>query len=264
MPSIIVTPSLSPSGANEMIGRGVVMVDPLDPVTLLRSMSLRHVGNVEKLEIDDKVEVKEKYESMDPNGLLYARAVTRQTVTLKLTGDEITADNVAAAFNGVLSTITGAGGSPAGETIMSAAGLVPGRYYQLANKNVDPATVAIGGLVLGTDFVVTDALNGVIYFPPTGAGVAGTVYTASYTYAAFTMPKVNLAAVPSLDCYCAFYGAPVKGRVFFHEYWHVQFTPTGKLEWISDNFASFELEGLVLADTVNHPTEPIGRIVQVA
>lgn len=259
MPTITGPYSLSPDGANELIGRGIVLIDPLDPVTGLRT-GARHVGNVEKLEIDDKVEVKEKYESMDPAGLLYARAVTRQTVTIKLTGDEITLDNVAAAFNGTVDTITGAGASVSGEQLTPA--VVLGRYYNTAFRNVDGTTVAIAGLVAGTDFIVKDEAAGLIYIPP-GSAATGALDVA-YTYAAYTYQKVNLANVASLDAYVSFYGAPAKGRTFHHEYWHVQFTPTGKLEWISDNFATFELEGMVLADLLNHPTEPIGRVIQVA
>src|SRR5579859_3250565 len=103
MPTILVPSSQSPSGGNELIGRGVIMIDPLDPITGLRSGNLRHIGNISKLEIDDKIERKEKYESMDPQSLLYATAIVRQTVTIKITGDEITADNVAAALNGTVS-----------------------------------------------------------------------------------------------------------------------------------------------------------------
>ncbi len=179
MPAILVPFSQSPSGGNEMIGRGVIMFDPLDPITGLRSGALRHLGNIEKLEISDKVEVKEKYESMDPEGLLYARAVVRQTVILKITGDEMTADNFAAAINGVVTRETVAGAAAAGEALGPTAGLVGGQYYQLAQKNVDPASLVLSSGALGTDYALTDPVGGVIYVIPGGAlaGATGVTIT---------------------------------------------------------------------------------------
>ncbi len=199
MPAILVPFSQSPSGGNEMIGRGVIMFDPLDPITGLRSGALRHLGNIEKLEISDKVEVKEKYESMDPEGLLYARAVVRQTVILKITGDEMTADNFAAAINGVVTRETVAGAAAAGEALGPTAGLVGGQYYQLAQKNVDPASLVLSSGALGTDYALTDPVGGVIYVIPGGALAGATGVTASYNGLGYTFNKINVASASSLD-----------------------------------------------------------------
>jgi hypothetical protein len=264
MPTILVPSGQSPSGANELIGRGVVMFDPLDPITGLRSGVLRHIGNISKLEISDKVEVKEKYESMDPQGLLYARAVVRQTVTLKITGDEITADNFAAAINGVVTQEINGGGTVGAQALGPTSGLVGGQYYSLGQANIDPTSLTLSSGTAGVDYIVTDPVAGTVYIPPGSTLAGATGVTASYTAGASTFNIINVAAQPSLECYVAFYGNPVKGRTFHHEYWHVSFTPTGKLEMISDNFAEFELEGMVIADTINHPLQPIGIVRQVA
>lgn len=265
MPGTIVVPySQSPSGANEHIGRGIILFDPLDPITGLRSGALRHLGNCEKVELSDKVEVKDKYESMDPQGNLYARAAVRQTVTLKITGDEITADNFAAAINGTVTRETVGATAIAGEALGPTAGLVGGQYYQLGQKNIDPATLALTAGALGTDFVITDPVAGLVYIVPGGALDGAVGVQASYNGLGYTFNTINVASKMTLDCYVAFYGSPVKGRTFHHEYWHAQFTPVGKLDMISDNFSTFELEGLLITDPVNHPTQPIGVVRQVA
>lgn len=265
MPAITGPYSVAPDPANEYIGRGKLFIDRFDSSG--NRTGQQDVGNVTSFEVEDKAEVKEKYESMDPESLLYARATIRQTVTLKITGDELTLDNIARALNGKVEQITEPGATVTGETITPSGGAVLGRYYDLAFRNVTTLTDIKQGatsLVLGTDFTI-DLLNGRVYLLPTSITITpGSALTADYTYAGYTYNAVNLAAVSAVDCYVRFIGNPVKGRTFQHEYWHVQFTPSGNMGWIKDDFGDWTLEGQVIADTVNHPNEPIGRVIQIA
>jgi hypothetical protein len=257
--------SVAPDPANEMLGRGKLFIDKFDASG--NRTGQQDLGNCSVYEVENKVEVKEKYEQMDPASSLYARAVTRQTVTLKITGDEITLDNIATALNGTLETVTGTGATVTAETITPSGGAILGRYYDLAHRNVTALTDVKQGsttLVLGTDYTA-DLVKGRIYLLPTSVTITpGSALTADYTFGTYTYNAVNVANTRSVDAYVRFEGNPVKGRTYQHEWWHVQFTPSGSLGWIHDDFGQLSIEGMVIADPINHPNEPIGRIIQVA
>src|SRR5580704_8398587 len=105
----------APNPANVLLGRGMLFIDPFDASG--NRTGQQAVGNVTVFDVENKVEIKEKYESMDPASSLYARGVTRQTVTLKITGDEFTLDNLARALLGQVEQITAVGAAIAAEPI---------------------------------------------------------------------------------------------------------------------------------------------------
>ena len=95
MTAIVGPYNTAPNPANVMLGRGMLYLDNFDAAG--NRTGQQAIGNVTTFDTENKVEVKEKYESMDPASSLYQRAVTRQTVMLKITGDEYTLDNLARA-----------------------------------------------------------------------------------------------------------------------------------------------------------------------
>jgi hypothetical protein len=265
MTAIVGPYNTAPNAANVLLGRGMLYIDNFDANG--NRTGQQAVGNVTTLETENKVEIKEKYESMDPASSLYARGVTRQTVTLKITGDEFTLDNLARALLGSITTVTGTGASVTAETITPTGGAVLNRYYDLAHRNVTTLTDIKQGsttLVLGTDYTA-DLVRGRIYLMPTSVTITpGSAITADYTYGTYTYNAVNVASVGTVDAYVRFLGNPVKGPTYEAEYWHVSFTPTGSLGFIADDFGNWTLEGEVIADSVNHASDPIGRLIQTA
>jgi len=265
MTAIVGPYNQAPNPANVSLGRGMVYIDNFDANG--NRTGQQAVGNVTAFDTENKVEIKEKYESMDKASSLYARGVTRETVTLKITGDEYTLDNLARALLGTVTQITGAGATVTAETITPTPGVLLGRYYDLANRNVTALTDIKQGattLVLGTDYTA-DLARGRIYILPTSVTVTpATAVTADYTYGAYTYNAINVANQGTVDAYVRFIGDPVKGPKFEAEYWHASFTPTGTLGFIQDDFGNWTLEGLVIADPIGHPTVPIGRIIQIA
>ncbi len=167
----------SPDNRNLLLGRGKVFIDKFDPVTGLPTGTLSDMGNCSEFQVSIKAEIKEKYTSQDPTGNLLARATTRQTVTIKITADEFTAQNIASALNGTV--------------------------------NND-----------GT---------------------------------------ISVAAVPAVAAHVQFVGNPVKGPAYQADFWHVEFTPTGSVGFIKDDFADLPLEGMVIADP-GHPASETGLI----
>ena len=261
--------SLAPNSGNPMLGRGKLYLDILSSIspTLVRT-GQQDIGNVTSFDIENKVEIKEKYESMDPASSLYARGVTRQTVSLKITGDEYSLDNLARALLGSVVTDVGSGATVTAETITPAGGAVLGRYYDLANRNVttwtsltlSPSTA----LTLGTDYTV-DMVKGRIYLLPTSVTITpGGALVADYVAGAYTYNSVNVASQGTVEAYVRFIGNPIKGPTYEAEFWHVSFTPSGNLGFIADDFGNWTLEGECIVDNVGHASEPIGRLIQTA
>ena len=261
MTAIVGPNKIAPDPANVILGRGMLFIDNFDANGLRTGQQA--VGNVTAFGTELKVEVKEKYESMDRASSLYARGVTRETVQLKLTGDEFSIDNLARALNGTITTVTGTGATITDEAFSPAAGILLGRYYDLAHRNITTLTNVKQGsttLVLGTDYTA-DLVRGRLYFLPTGAATPSAVATSSYVYGDYTYQAISVASVGTVDAYVRFEGNPVKGPIYEAEYWHVSFTPSGELGFIADDFGNWTLEGLVIADPVNHASQPIGRLI---
>lgn len=265
MTAIVGPYNQAPNPANVLLGRGRVLLDNLD--ALGNRTGMQDLGNCTAVQTENKVEIKEKYESMDPASSLYARGVTRQTVSIKITGDEFTLDNVARAMLGTVVQVTGAGATIAAEAFTPTAGIIQGRYYQLAHRNITTLTdvkLASTSGVLGTDYTA-DLVRGIIYIIPGGTlFVAGSSLTADYVYGAYTYNAVSVGAVGTVEAYMRFLGNPIKGPTYEAEYWHCSFTPSGELGLIADDFGNWTLEGEVIADPINHPTQPIGRLIQTA
>lgn len=257
----------APNGANVLLGRGKIFGDRL---SLVNGAYIKtgefDLGNCTAFEITPKADVKEKYESMDPSSSLYARAVTRQTHSVKITGDEYSLFNLANALMGSQASIavTGAtiSGTP-GETVTT--NPQGGAWYSLQFRNVSAVTVKLGAttLTLNTDYQL-DAARGRIYIVPGGAGAAVGTLTAGYTYASYNFNTVQGGNLSSVDMYLRFLGNPTKGPTFEAEFWHVQFIPNGSLGFIADDFGNWTIEGMCIADAINHPSEPLYRLIQTA
>jgi hypothetical protein len=265
MPTVTGPYTQAPNPASVLLGRGMVYLDNFDANG--NRTGQQAVGNVTAFDVENKTDIKEKYESMDPASSLYARAVIRETVHLKITGDEFTLDNIARALLGTVTPITAAGATIAAEIITPAGGALLGRYYDLANRNITALTDVKQGstvLVLGTDYTA-DLVRGRIYLLPTSVTITpGSALTADYTFATYTYQSINIASKGTVDAYVRFIGNPVKGPTYEGEWWHASFTPTGVLGFIADDFGNWTLEGLIIADPIGHPLEPIGRLIQIA
>lgn len=265
MTAIVGPYNQAPNPANVLLGRGRVLLDNLDANG--NRTGMQDLGNCTAVQTENKVEIKEKYESMDPASSLYARGVTRQTVSIKITGDEFTLDNIARAMLGNVVQVTGTGATVTAEAFTPPAGAALGKYFPLAHRNITTLTdlkQASTTLVLGTDYTV-DLLRGIVFLMPTSPTITpGAALTADYTYGNYTYNAVSVASVGTVECYLRFLGNPIKGPTYEAEYWHVSFTPSGELGLIADDFGNWTLEGEVIADPVNHPTQPIGRLIQTA
>jgi len=258
---------MSPGATNLMLGRGQVFMDRLKLVSgVLTRTGEFDLGNCTAFEITAKATVKEKFESMDAASLLYARAAIMQTQSIKITGDEMSLFNLAVALMGNQNAITVTGASVTGETITTAP--LIGAWYPTLKRNISAVTVKGGAtgtstLTLGTDYDI-DAASGRIHIRPGGAVVVTDTIKVDYTYGTYTFNLVQGGTSPQINCYLRFKGAPVQGPTFEGEFWNVMFTPNGSLGLIQDDYGNWTLEGMCIADSVNHPAEPLYRLLQLA
>lgn len=241
----------APNASNEYIGRGHVYIKPLTLVNGIYTGDAEFdLGNSTVIAITPKVTTKEKYESLDAQSNLYARAVTQQTHSLKITGDEYALRNLAAATNGSVATVTQAATAVTGETLTTNAQL--GAWYKCANRQIGSVVVTLSpstALVLNTDYQV-DAKTGRIYTMPTSVTItAGSTLLVAYTPVAYTYNVVQGAQLSAIHAGIRFIGAELAGPEFQAEIYHVMFVPSSDLSLIGDDFAAFTLDGMIIKDS---------------
>lgn len=252
----------APSSDNLLLGKGQVYFDRFTTAGV--STGLKHLGNVETLELTTEDDVIEKYSSMVNSSPLYKRVNRRRTTTLRITGNEFNPENVALALMGIQSTLAQAATAVVGEAI--AATTVPGTYYKTLKLGpISAVAVKFAGVagVLGTDYAIIDATTGLIRILP-GTIKTGAV-TIDYTptaYASTTSPQViSGGAQGVIEGRLLFIGDPASGPKMMVNVWHVSISPDGALGLISDDFATMGLSAAVLDDSVAHPASPLYEVV---
>lgn len=250
---------LSPSSDNLLLGNYACYLAELDGSGL--PMGERHVGNASAISLQVEPDILEKNERMTSARGLYKQVARQTKMSLKLTLDEITIENLQL---GVLGSAVAFGQSNGGLTnheISSAP--EQGLYYATGKRNISDVTVQWDGdpMTEGTDYTV-DAANGRIYVVPGGAIGNGAALTVSCDYAETTSRTVRLGTDPNLRRYVRLVGDPTTGATHDYEFWNVQLSPDGELALISDEFASIGLTGAVTLDSTNHPNEPFGRAIE--
>ncbi len=250
-----------------MLGKGMLLIDRLD-ANGNRTGAIP-LGNVTKFGIEPKDDIAEQYSSMNASAALIATALKKRQVKLSVTGTDFKSEVQAIAMMSAGKTVLAvAAASIAGEVLASATATKKGRYFQTANRNHDPAsnytnTVIKGGVafgttyVLGTDYDVADPVQGIIYLRPGGSVDETHAVSIDYHTLVATFDQVSGASVPKITAKVNFSPDPTDGQKIALEIWRVNFSPTGTAEFIADDYGNWQLEGLVLDDTVNHPAQPL-------
>lgn len=253
----------TPSSDNLLVGKGQVWFNRFDNLGV--GTGLRHLGNVDAMEITTADDNIEKYSNMTQDAPLYKRVARRRTVTIRLTLSEFEPENMALVMMGtVVKTATQAATAVTGETLTTNA--VLGAYYMFSKIGPHTAIALKKGattLVLNTDYAIVDPNIGIVQILDTSSTVvAGDTITADYTPTAYTageIVEIYGGESTTVEGSLLFIGDPVTGPRQKVEVWKVSFTPDGALGLISDEFASVGLTGSVLADPVGHPTNKLYR-----
>lgn len=245
-----------------MLGKGMILLDRLDANGLLTGSV--PIGNATKFSIEPKDDIAELYGSMNANSTLLATALKKREVKVTITGTDFKSDVAAFAFMSAgKSVLAISAATVTSEVLVSATGKHAGRYWRTAHRNIDNSgtlpvlTNNSATLVAGTDYIVVDAVQGLIYFPTTTTAVDGDPTTITYHTLVGTFDQVSGASVPRITAKVTFSPDPTDGQKIGLDIWRVNFSPSGSSDFIADDYGNWTLDGLVLDDTVNHPTIPL-------
>ena len=257
--------AVAPDSDNLIVGKGSVYINRFDDAG--NGTGLRHLGNVDAMEITTEDDVIQKFSSMSASAPLYKKITRRRNVTVRLTMSEFSPYNLAIALQGELDeTYAQPATAVVGESVSTS--VVLGAYYTLSK--LGPYTVAPAlktgatPLVLGTDYELVEANVGVIRLLETAINIAdGDPLTADYTptaYLAGTVPVVKGGTKNTVEGSLLFVGDPSTGPKMKVEVWKASFTADGALGFISEEFADLGLTGGVLADPIGHPGNELYQV----
>lgn len=242
-----------------MLGKGSLLVDIYDANGGLTGY--QHIGNANKCELEIKDDKATLYQSVNATPSLIATAVKKRDVMLSITGTDFKFNNLAKALmaSSGAETILATGSTPVtGEALASATAVKHGRYFGTLGRNITSVVVHQSGspLTLGSDYVIVDQEEGLIFFPATSTVSDTAAVTIDYTPANINMAQVAGAVQPFVRSRVRFVPDPTDGKRIGAEFWQVNLSPTGKLGLIQDEYANWELEGMLLNDSANHPNSP--------
>jgi len=242
-----------------MLGKGSLLVDVFDSGGGLTGY--QHMGNVTKVEMEIKDDKAELYQSINAVPSLIATAVKKRQVMLSITGTDFSFQHLAIALMAAGETTLATGSTPVtGEALASATVTKKGKYFATLGRNIGSVVVEQGSpltpLVLGSDYVIVDPVEGLIYFPLTSGVNDAAAVVVNYTPTELSMSQVAGAVVPFEKSRVRFVPDPTDGKKIGVEWWIVNLSPTGKIGLIADDYGNWELEGMVLNDAANHPLSP--------
>jgi hypothetical protein len=251
----------APSSQNLLLGKGQVYFDR--KTSLGVTQGLRHLGNIEAMEISTNDDNIEKYSSMVASSPLYQRVNRRRNVSLKLTGNEFHPENLALFTMGTQAQLLQAATAVVAEAV--APSTIPGMYYKTVKLGpISAVAVRFGAAtgVLNTDYAIIDANVGLIRILP------GTVQTGAvvmdYTPTAYTGTNgpqvVSGGAQGAIEGRMLFVGDPASGPKMMVNVWRASISPDGAIGLIGDDFADLGLTASVLDDSLNHPASPLYEV----
>lgn len=265
-------PVLAPNSNDLFLGKGSLFFDRYTSTPAKNG--LFHLGNVETFEItteDDQIEKKSSMSSASP----ILKKVTRgRTVKLKVVGNDFAQDAVALALMGDSNEQTQAATPVSGEIIGLAATVLKGRYYRITGRYGPLSSIVIKQgattLVLGTDYVITDSVNGIIQTlqsSPTIVNGVGNL-TADYTPTAYSsgtgIQTIRGGNKSLIEGGFFFSPDPASGPKMAVQVFRCSIAPDSALGFISDDFASWSLTATVLDDSAGlfggSTNEPLYRV----
>jgi hypothetical protein len=242
-----------------MLGKGSLLIDIYDANGGLTGY--QHMGNVHKVEQEIKDDKAELYQSINKTPTLIATAVKKRQVILSIEGTDFSFTHLAIqqmASGGAETTLVTGSTPVVAEALASATATKKGKYFSTAGRNISAVAVKQGvtTLVLNTDYTIEDALQGLIYFLPSGAVNDAAAVTVDYTPVNINISQVAGAVAPFLRARLRFVPDATDGKEIGVEWWQVNLSPNGKLGLIADDYGNWQLDGMVLDDTANHPNAP--------
>lgn len=246
---------VAPDNTNLLLGAGQVFFERSDV-----DRGLAHLGNCTQFRIEFEDEKREVVNRMTSAQGTYRKITSKRTGRLTIVGQEFEPKNAALVTMGSLSVLAQSSSTASGEILATAAQAYEGQTYQTEFRKISALVLKQGAttLVLGDDYVITDAVLGLItILVGGGQWVDGTQLDAtSYAYAADTSTTIRGGDTGDINGKIVFVGDPAAGPAMDVQVWNVSIEPEGGLDLISDDFLEWTLNCEVLDDSTNHPNDP--------
>lgn len=268
-------PAVTPPDADYLlVGKGSVYFNRFDANGV--GEGLRHLGNVDRLEITTEDDTIDKYSNMTKDAPLYKRVTRRRTVNFAMTLTEFDPHNLALVLMGRVEVAPAQAAGATTETLTTALKL--GSFYKFSKLGPHTGiSVSAGATVLTLydeatgvgDYRIVDTRVGIVQIlaaPDTAAVVDGATISATYTSPAYALGAVRRiigGTEGKIEGSLLFVGDPSSGPAYQVEVWKVSIAPDGALGLISDEFADVGIRGGVLADPTGHPTEKLYRVTEL-
>ncbi|MGH9685286.1 MAG: hypothetical protein ACRD4S_16950 [Candidatus Acidiferrales bacterium] len=244
-----------------MLGKGSILLDIFDANGL--ATGFQHLGNCTKFELDLKDDIAELYQSINKSVTLIATSLKKRQPKISITGTDFSSVHMAitqmsSGKTTLVTTVT----TFTAEVLASATAIKHGRFFRTANPNVDNVTtppVLTNNsvvLVVGTDYIVSDSIKGIFYFPLTSTVIDADNVTITYHTLVGSFDQVAGATVPFIQAHLLFVPDPTDGQKIQCDLWRVNLNPNGQIGLIADDYGNWSLDGNILDDTANHPTDP--------
>jgi hypothetical protein len=244
---------------NHLLGGGYVLVDVLDANRA--KTGLKMIGNCEEVKTSAETEVDFKRDYTGAERGKIVEAVKSTSPKFSFVCDESAQRTLALhmfATEGTTAAI--AGGTVTNEVIPVIAldTFIVTAKPAISIVSILPASGSTP-FTVGTDYIIADAANGLIYIPVGSTMPPGANCRVSYTNAAVAARlNIALANAPLKECYVKFIGVPAKGPKINAEIWVVRFGGDGDFPLIQDAYTTVPIVGSILSDKANHPTTPYG------
>lgn len=250
-----------PNAHVPMLGKGSILFDRFDASGALTGYL--PFGNCTKFDLSHKDERAELFQSLNKSASLIATGLKKRTVSVSIVGTDFRSDMLAIALMSTGKTVVTTAAATITSEVLAGAGVKKGgKYFALLNRNVDNVGTApvlsnnSNTLAAGTDYIVVDPVEGLIYFPiGTTADDAHNV-TCTYHTLVGSQDQVAGAVVPQIAGRMRFVPDPTDGQKIGVEAWRVNLYPSGSLGLIADDYGNWTLDGEILDDTSNHPNSP--------
>lgn len=257
---------LPANGENVKLGKGALLLDSL--TALGAHTGFDFVGNVTALTLSAEVTKAQLFSSTQSTSPLLAENVTRIAYTLTATCSEFTLQNMKRFLLGQENVKTQTLGV-AQTANFTGAQVVPGRYLDVGARQITGVIVTRDGTEVATvdvDYTV-NAQFGLIKVLETGAITAGMDVEVQFDRPALTIDQVRIAKDAAPVCHLLYLaddanqdGVASRDRL---ELWKCSIAPEGDLNFISDEYGTFQVTMSVLSDPVNHPNDPYGTLDRV-
>ena len=254
-----------------MIGAGIPEINLNDPVTGLPT-GYQDVGNATVLTPTNSDDRFKKNSSRDRYRAEVANLLLRRNTDIQIDLDEWSAFNIALFYQANRTAQAAQVATPIVAEVLTTAALKGSSYRTAKYGPISAVTVNNSTtstlLVLGVDYEISDPNVGIIRILPGTVLVAtGDDITISYTPTAYAAGLVqwDIGTISLMTGALRFISDPANGPRILYDYWKVQFRPNGAVPLINNTNENTPLSIIasVQSDIVNHPTNPIGRMLQL-